>query len=91
MPLRQYPTLSEMLAKETTNPTPKAAAHLLTDQAPKGATHAVLFKDRFGDHWLVLYTPSTEIPSLAGAEKTRLYGKTAAATCPLAEPSAPRR
>lgn len=89
MTLRQYPSLSEMLAKETTNPTPKAAAHLLEAKAPQGATHAVLFKDRHGEHWLVFYSPSSEVPSLAAAEKLKVNSKTAVASCPLAGASAP--
>lgn len=81
--MRNYPSLYEMLRKETTNPNPRQAAEALTGQAPEGATDAVLFKDRGGDHWTVLFVPVEGLSSLAQAARAKAGGKPAVATAPL--------
>ena len=84
--MRNYPSLHEILRKETTNPNPRQAAEALSLKAPKDATHAVLFKDRHGEHWNVLFIPAPGLPSLAQANRSKVGGKPAVATAPLPDP-----
>lgn len=81
--MRNHENLAELISKETDNPTPNAAAHLLLKQAPPGATHAILFKNRTTPGWVVMFAPSQEFPELIDAKRARVSGKKAAATCPL--------
>jgi len=81
--MRNHENLAEMISRETDNPTPNSAARLLKSQAPAGATHAILYKNRSRPGWVVMFAPSDEFPTLLDAKRSRVSGKKAAATCPL--------
>lgn len=87
--MRNYPSLSEMLRKETTNPNPKQAAAKILQEAPADATNAVLFADRGANHWAVMFVPGDGLETLAKAAGARVVGKPAVACCPIPRPSPP--
>lgn len=80
--MRNHENIETMIRKETDNPTPGAAARLLKETAPEGATDAVLYKNRAGQ-WVVMFVPDKGIPNTAQAARVKVSGKRAVATCPL--------
>ena len=81
--MRPYTELTTPLARETSHPAPRAAAHTIEQQIARehpGALAMVLFKA--GEKWNIIPVgPGESIRNTAQASRARVNGRQAVAYC----------